>query len=207
MNVIDFRHQPLEVSQRRLADLPDRVVKGDPRHETHLHFRSTDGSLIAGSWTSTPGKWRTFKDRDEYCHIITGRCALISEAGQRWEFGAGQSFMIPNGFPDTGKSLRQPPSISSSKSIGRTMTPQTNVLELMSGKRWSNLHLISGLRPASLDYTMGRAPVSAFHVSLVAKLATCATRKPVISRAAARPAHRTASADFPRICDVKLSSQ
>ena len=98
MNVIDFRHQPLEVSQRRLADLPDRVVKGDPRHETHLHFRSTDGSLIAGSWTSTPGKWRTFKDRDEYCHIITGRCALISEAGQRWEFGAGQSFMIPNGF-------------------------------------------------------------------------------------------------------------
>lgn len=98
MDIIDFGQQPLEVSRQRLADLPDRVVEGDPRHETQLHFTSPDGAMIAGSWTSSPGKWRTFRDRDEYCHIIAGRCALISEDGQRWEFGPGQSFMIPNGF-------------------------------------------------------------------------------------------------------------
>ena len=98
MEIIDFRQEPLDISRRRLADLPDRVVAGDPQHETELHFRCPDGTLFAGSWTSPPVKWRTFLDRDEYCHIITGRCALISEAGQRWEFGAGQSFMIPNGF-------------------------------------------------------------------------------------------------------------
>lgn len=98
MQIVNFENQPLNVSQRRLADLPDRVVEGDPRHETELHFRSPDGAMIAGIWTSTPGKWRTFKDRDEYCHIISGRCALISDAGERSEFTAGCSFLIPNGF-------------------------------------------------------------------------------------------------------------
>ncbi|SNT76891.1 cupin domain-containing protein [Paracoccus seriniphilus] len=98
MDIIDFSDEPLESSQRRLADLPDRVVEGDPQHQTELHFRSPDGALIAGTWTSTPGKWHAFTDRDEFCHIISGRCALISSDGKRREFVAGQSFLIPNGF-------------------------------------------------------------------------------------------------------------
>lgn len=98
MDVVDFREAPQAVSRRRLADQPDRVVAGDPQHQTELMFTSPDGTLMAGSWTSTPGKWRAFTDKDEYCHIVSGRCALISENGKRWEFGPGASFMIPNGF-------------------------------------------------------------------------------------------------------------
>lgn len=98
MNIVDFAQPAADISQRRLADLPDRVVDGDPHHETQVHFRSPDGVVLAGTWTSTPGKWRAFTDRDEYCHIISGHCALISETGERWEFRAGQSFLIPNGF-------------------------------------------------------------------------------------------------------------
>ncbi|WP_323716373.1 cupin domain-containing protein [Paracoccus aminovorans] len=98
MKIIAFTDRPLDSSQRRLADLPDRVVEGDPQHQTDLLFRSPDGVVIAGIWTSTPGKWHAFTDRDEFCHIIKGRCALISTDGERREFTAGQSFMIPDGF-------------------------------------------------------------------------------------------------------------
>lgn len=98
MDVIDFAQNAPEISRRRLADLPDRVVEGDPQHESQTFFTSEDGKMFSGSWTSTPGKWHAFADKDEYCHIISGKCALISEDGNRWEFGPGASFMIPNGF-------------------------------------------------------------------------------------------------------------
>ena len=67
VKVVDFSQPAEETSGRRLADLPDRVVEGDPRHTTDLHFRSVDGALIAGSWVSTPGKWHAFTGRDEFC--------------------------------------------------------------------------------------------------------------------------------------------
>ena len=53
--IVDFQAEA-ETTHRRLADLPDRVVSGDPHHKTQMRFNSPDGSLIAGTWTSTPGK-------------------------------------------------------------------------------------------------------------------------------------------------------
>lgn len=96
--VISFAGEPLSKSKRRLADLPDRVVEGDPHHQTEMHFESPDGGLIAGTWTSTPGKWHAFADRDEFCTILSGHVRLIDESGTAQTFRAGDSFMIPNGF-------------------------------------------------------------------------------------------------------------
>ena len=80
-DVVDFSGEPKGVSERRLGDLPERVVAGDPHHVTRMHFESPDGSLIAGTWTSTPGKWHAFADRDEFCYILSGHARLIDEAG------------------------------------------------------------------------------------------------------------------------------
>lgn len=96
--VIHFSSKPLNSSSRRLADLPDRVVEGDPMHETHMRFESPDGKLIAGTWTSTPGKWHAFTDRDEFCTILDGKGELISTSGETVAFAKGDSFMIPDGF-------------------------------------------------------------------------------------------------------------
>lgn len=96
--VVDFAKEPVEVNKRRLADLPDRVVEGDPHHETKVQFRAADGGLLAGTWTSTPGKWHAFADRDEFCQILSGHVFLVSEDGTRQEFRAGDAFLIPNGF-------------------------------------------------------------------------------------------------------------
>lgn len=99
LHVIDLnKDEPLSVTERRLADLPDRVVQGDPHHKIGLNFQSPDGNLLAGTWTSTPGKWHAFADKDEYCYIVSGHCALTHEDGTRNEFSAGSSFFIPNGF-------------------------------------------------------------------------------------------------------------
>jgi len=98
-HVIDLSNDaPATSTTRRLADLPDRVVAGDPHHQTDMHFTSPDGKLSAGKWTSTPGKWHAFADKDEYCYIVSGHCALIHEDGTRREFTAGSSFLIPEGF-------------------------------------------------------------------------------------------------------------
>ena len=94
-SVINFATNAGQTSTRRLADLPNRVVEGDPQHETTLHF---DKGVLAGTWTSTPGKWHAFIDRDEFCYIIQGHCQLIAENGAVQEFRAGDAFLIPNGF-------------------------------------------------------------------------------------------------------------
>jgi len=96
--VVSFSASPLNETGRRLADLPERVVEGDPRHVTKMYFESPDGNLISGTWTSTPGKWHAFTDRDEFCSILSGRCRLISESGETQTYQTGDAFLIPNGF-------------------------------------------------------------------------------------------------------------
>ncbi|MFD2741704.1 cupin domain-containing protein [Sulfitobacter aestuarii] len=95
--VIDFKDDVV-VSKRRLADLPDRVIDGDPHHETQMRYTSPDGTLLAGTWESTPGKWRAFTGRDEFCYIVSGHVKLISKDGGEQEFRTGDSFLIPEGF-------------------------------------------------------------------------------------------------------------
>lgn len=96
--VINFADAPLERSERKLRDLPDRVVDGDPDHVTEMRFQSPDGGLLAGTWVSTPGKWHAFADRDEFCYIISGHVELIEDGGEIKTFKAGDAFLIPNGF-------------------------------------------------------------------------------------------------------------
>ena len=96
--VIDFAQSPGQQEQRRLADLPDRVVEGDPHHQSTTFFTNEAGDVIAGTWTSTPGKWHAFTDRDEFCYIISGHVRLIAEDGGAQTFKTGDAFLIPNGF-------------------------------------------------------------------------------------------------------------
>ena len=98
VSVIDFSDTPLSNTERRLADLPERVVEGDPQHVTKLHFESPDGKLISGTWESTAGKWHVFTERDEFCTILSGHVQLISEDGEIQDFKTGDAFLIPNGF-------------------------------------------------------------------------------------------------------------
>ena len=96
--VIDFKTSDCPEKHLRLADLPDRVVEGDPNHTVRTMFESADGALTVGTWTSTPGKWHAFTDRDEFCYIVSGHVRLIDEDGSANTFRTGDAFLIPNGF-------------------------------------------------------------------------------------------------------------
>ena len=98
IKAIDFQNAAGERSRRRLADLPGRVVDGDPQHDSAQFFENQSGDLIAGIWTSTPGKWHAFTDRDEFCSILSGHVRLIAEDGSAQTFRTGDAFLIPNGF-------------------------------------------------------------------------------------------------------------
>lgn len=98
IQVIHFQRDSGELERRRLRDLPDRVLQGDPRHESTVFFRGADGEIIAGTWTSTPGQWRAFTDRDEFCYIVSGHVRLRTENGEIQTFKTGDAFLIPNGF-------------------------------------------------------------------------------------------------------------
>ncbi len=98
VRVIDFSQTEVQWEQRRLADLPDRVVQGDPMHQSVNRFSNANGDLIAGTWTSTPGKWHAFTERDEFCVILSGHVRLIGEDGTAQTFKTGDAFLIPNGF-------------------------------------------------------------------------------------------------------------
>lgn len=98
VQVIDFQHDRGAHETRRLRDLPDRVIQGDPHHESSIFFSDAEGEVLAGTWTSTPGKWRAFTGRDEFCHIISGLVHLISDDGMTRTFKSGDAFFIPNGF-------------------------------------------------------------------------------------------------------------
>lgn len=97
-DIIEFAQDAPVTGARRLADLPNRVVAGDPHHITRMRHQGPDGTLMAGTWTSTPGRWHAFSDRDEFCFIVSGHVELISEDGRVQSFSAGESFLIPNGF-------------------------------------------------------------------------------------------------------------
>ena len=87
--------------ESRFSTHQNRLVPRVSRGGTQLRrpaFESPDDGLVAGTWISTPGKWRAFTDRDEFCMILSGHCRLIDEAGEAKTFKAGDAFLIPNGF-------------------------------------------------------------------------------------------------------------
>ena len=49
--VIDFQQDRGAFEARRLRDLPDRVLQGDPHHESTVFYSSAAGDMTAGTWT------------------------------------------------------------------------------------------------------------------------------------------------------------
>ena len=98
VHVIDFAGDAGPPESRRLADLPGRVVADDPHHTAAPLFTNAAGDFTTGTWTSTPGKWHAFIDRDEFCFIVSGHVRLIAEDGRVQTFKTGDAFLIPNGF-------------------------------------------------------------------------------------------------------------
>lgn len=83
----------------------DRIIDGRPEWSTTRDWLSSDGTMAAGTWTSTKGLWRVEIDRWEYMQILKGRCILTDVAGVRTAIGAGDSVVLEPGFRGTWQVL------------------------------------------------------------------------------------------------------
>lgn len=94
--IVAFSSASAEISNAKLP--PDRLLAGDPTTTTRNFFSDPDGVFFAGIWESTRGRWRVTYSEYEFCHITRGRVRIEGPSGQRWEFGPGDTFVIPAGF-------------------------------------------------------------------------------------------------------------
>jgi uncharacterized protein len=93
--IIDFRSkQDGEVS----SPAPERLLSGTPHQTVTNYFSDQTQQFHSGLWSSTRGKWRIRYSESEFCCLVRGRVALENAAGQRWEFGPGEGFVVPAGF-------------------------------------------------------------------------------------------------------------
>jgi uncharacterized cupin superfamily protein len=95
VQIIDFAVAKPDVSQDRPS--AERLLSGDPITTAKNFFSDAEHGFHAGIWQSTVGSWRVTYNEHEFCHITRGRVRLRSDV-QSWEFGPGQSFVIPAGF-------------------------------------------------------------------------------------------------------------
>ena len=79
------------------APAPDRLISGDPRFRT-WNFEEAEGSLYAGVWESTPGKWRIVYEDWEYFHILEGYSIVAEEGGAAFHRRAGDRLVLRPGF-------------------------------------------------------------------------------------------------------------
>lgn len=82
---------------------PARVLAGDPVHTTWTVEER--GTLYAGIWQSTPGKWRIAYEEWEYIRILDGHSVLTDAQGQQTHLRAGDAWVIRPGFTGTWEVL------------------------------------------------------------------------------------------------------
>ena len=75
-----------------------RLLSGNPQLTACNYYSDPSQQFFAGVWSATRGCWRIEYSEHEFCHLLEGRVVLKSTTGERWEFGVGDSFVVPAGF-------------------------------------------------------------------------------------------------------------
>jgi uncharacterized cupin superfamily protein len=98
-SIIDFSSATAEASVSRPP--ADRLLAGTPEQVARNFFSDSTNQFFAGTWESTPGKWRVRYTENEFCHVTEGSMELDDGRGNSWRFKAGDSFVVPAGFSGT----------------------------------------------------------------------------------------------------------
>jgi uncharacterized cupin superfamily protein len=78
----------------------DRLISGTPKFRS-WNLEDRNGTLYAGVWEATPGKWRIAYEEWEYVHMLDGRSIITEDGGAPVTVKAGDSFVIRPGFTGT----------------------------------------------------------------------------------------------------------
>jgi uncharacterized cupin superfamily protein len=83
----------------------EKIISGTPATRTWVQYEEPGGKLAAGQWEATPGKWRIAYAEWEYIVMLSGRCIVTGDDGERIEAGPGDTFVIEPGFTGTWEVL------------------------------------------------------------------------------------------------------
>jgi hypothetical protein len=100
--IVDFRRNR---KTEESAPAADRIIEGQPKTSVRNYFGDPSGQFFAGTWASTVGKWKIEYTEHEFCHLLEGRVVITSADGRRWQFGAGDAWVIPAGFSGTWETV------------------------------------------------------------------------------------------------------
>ncbi len=78
---------------------PEAVISGAANEQGEVHFETADGSLVIGTWESTPyAEILSYPDSTEYCTVVSGKLAITGPDGKIETFGPGESYVLTAGF-------------------------------------------------------------------------------------------------------------
>lgn len=79
----------------------DKIVDGNPQPAASVFWKSDDGSVIAGLFRSTPGKFIVQTGGAESTLVTKGRIRITAEDGTTDEFGVGDIMTFQAGARST----------------------------------------------------------------------------------------------------------
>ncbi|MBV6418338.1 MAG: hypothetical protein CMLOHMNK_03156 [Steroidobacteraceae bacterium] len=85
----------------RSSPAADRLIAGRPVQHAWNAFADAGEQFFVGHWSSTRGVWRVRYTECELCVLTAGRVELVSDAGVRTAFAAGDAFVVPAGYSGT----------------------------------------------------------------------------------------------------------
>jgi uncharacterized cupin superfamily protein len=80
---------------------PEKILSGIPRTRVSNQYVDRTNQFFCGVWSSTSGKWRVRYTEHEFCVLFEGRVRLESVQGDKYDFKAGDAFIMPAGFEGT----------------------------------------------------------------------------------------------------------
>ena len=66
-----------------------------PRLATHEAYESPSGHVSTGIWEASPGVFRRAIMDSEFSHFVAGHATFVTDAGQSFEFRAGDAAYFP----------------------------------------------------------------------------------------------------------------
>ena len=77
---------------------PENILAGIPRARVANQYTDASNQFFCGMWHSNSGKWRIRYTEHEFCVMLEGRVRIEAISGERYEFRAGDAFVVPAGF-------------------------------------------------------------------------------------------------------------
>jgi hypothetical protein len=85
-----IQREPMEVD-------PENILEGSPEWQMAIFWRNPENTTLAGSFRSTPGKFRYASTSSEFIILLEGHVVITAPNGTSVEVRAGEAVLVEGG--------------------------------------------------------------------------------------------------------------